>query len=70
MMLTGWVAFLGAWLMNLLFYKVHPSSVEFSYKEKLFIHILGRKRFLCGYRDPKAKGRSDKIQMNKAKVIK
>ena len=53
MMVIGWMAFLGSWVMNILFYKVHPSGVEFSYREKLFIHILGTKRFLCGYRDPK-----------------
>ena len=51
MMAVGWAAFLGSWVMNLLFYKVHPSSVEFSYREKLFIHIQGQKKFLWGYRD-------------------
>ena len=53
--MVGWAAFLGSWLMNILFYKVHPSSVDFSYREKLYIHILGEKRFLWGYRDPKGR---------------
>ena len=53
MMLIGWAAFLGSWGMNILFYKVHPSSVEFSFREKLYIHILGKKRFLWGYKDLK-----------------
>ena len=53
--MVGWAAFLGSWLMNILFYKVHPSSVDFSYREKLYIHILGEKRLLWGYRDPKGR---------------
>ena len=44
MMITiGWVTFLAAWLMNLLNYKVHPSSVNFTIKGKMFIYILGKK---------------------------
>ena len=46
MMLLGWVAFLFAWLMNILFYKVHPSAVDFSpkrYKEKCFLYVVGKK---------------------------
>ena len=56
MMAVGWMAFLGSWLMNVLFYKVHPSAVDCSKKgvrEKLFIHVQGKKRFLWGYRDSK-----------------
>ena len=56
MMAVGWMAFLGSWLMNALFYKVHPSAVDCSMKgirEKLFIHVQGKKRFLWGYRDSK-----------------
>ena len=52
----GWMAFLGSWLMNVLFYQVHPSAVDCSMKgvrEKLFIHVQGKKRFLWGYRDSK-----------------
>ena len=43
MITIGWVTFLAAWLMNLLYYKVHPSSVNFSPKEKMFIYIFGKK---------------------------
>ena len=44
MMITiGWISFLAAWLMNLLNYKVHPSSVNFNTKEKMFIYIFGKK---------------------------
>ena len=52
-MLIGWAAFLGSWVMNILFYKVHPSSVDFSFREKLYIHILGKKKFLLRCKDPK-----------------
>ena len=44
MMITiAWIAFLVAWLMNLLNYKAHPSSVNFSPKEKMFVYIFGKR---------------------------
>ena len=46
MIIIGWVSFLSAWVMNILFYKVHPSSVDFSLSglwKKMFIYICGRK---------------------------
>ena len=44
MMITiGWITFLAAWLMNILNYKFHPSSVNFSLKKKMFIYIFGKK---------------------------
>ena len=44
MMITiGWLTFLAAWIMNILNYKVHPSSVNFSPKGKMFIYIFGKK---------------------------
>ena len=64
MMAVGWMAFLGSWLMNALFYKVHPSAVDCSMKgvrEKLFIHVQGKKRFLWGYRDPKSINQKKKL---------
>ena len=30
MIIIGWVAFFSAWMMNILYYKVHPSDVDFS----------------------------------------
>ena len=47
MITIGWVTFLAAWLMNLLNYTVHPSSVNYSPKEKMFIYIFGKKYNLC-----------------------
>ena len=46
MIMIGWLAFLLAALMNILFYKTHPSFVDFSpkrFKEKCFIYFFGRK---------------------------
>ena len=47
MMITiGWLTFLAAWVMNICFYKTHPSAVDFSpkrFRDKMFIYIFGRK---------------------------
>ena len=46
MILLGWMAFLLAWLMNILFYKVHPSAVDFSpkrYRDRCFLYVVGKK---------------------------
>ena len=51
MILVGWLAFLLAGIMNVLFYKVHPSYVDFHpkrFKEKCFIYIFGRKIVFFG----------------------
>ena len=49
-MLTGWVAFLLAWVSTALFYKTHPSSVESGTEHKLFLYVFGKKKYLCGYK--------------------
>ena len=47
MMITiGWIAFFSSWTMNILFYAVHPSAVDFNLerlRDKCYIYILGRK---------------------------
>ena len=46
MIMIGWLTFLAAWVMNILFYKTHPSAVDFCpkrFKDKMFIYIFGRK---------------------------
>ena len=53
MIMIGWLAFLLAGLMNILFYKVHPSFVDFNpkrFKERCYIYILGRKIVFFGNR--------------------
>ena len=49
-MLTGWVAFLLAWVSTVLFYKTHPSGVESGTSHKLFLYVFGKKKYLCGYK--------------------
>ena len=56
MIMIGWLAFLLAGLMNILFYKVHPSFVDFNpkrFKEKCFIYVFGRKKVFLGSRKGK-----------------
>ena len=46
MIMIGWLTFLAAWVMNKLFYKTHPSAVDFSlkkFRDKMFIYIFGKK---------------------------
>ena len=38
---VGWACFLGSWLINIAYYKFHPSSVDVFSKE-----IFSQKRFL------------------------
>ena len=43
----GFTAFILSWIMNLCYYKVHPSAVDFrpkTFKEKCFIYVLGEKK--------------------------
>ena len=49
-MLTGWVAFLLAWVSTVMFYKTHPSGVESGTSHKLFLYVFGKKKYLRGYK--------------------
>ena len=54
MIIVGWTAFLLAGVMNIAYYKVHPSSVDFSPRrlyKKMFIYLLGKKMSLWEGRD-------------------
>ena len=56
MIMIGWLAFLLAGFMNILFYKVHPSFVDFSpkrFKERCFIYLFGRKISFFGNQNGK-----------------
>ena len=54
MITIGWLTFLAAWVMNICFYKTHPSAVDFSpkrFKDKMFIYIFGKKySLICSLR--------------------
>ena len=54
-MMFGWAAFFLSWISNVLYYKVHPSAVDFNcrrFRSKFFIYFLGRKVKLPGYPAP------------------
>ena len=54
MLAIGWASFLLSWMMNILFYLVHPSVLDL-HKERsrsrLFVHIFGKKVHLYGFKD-------------------
>ena len=51
MLVIGWVSFILSWLSNIIYYKFHPSGVDFNVgrsRSRLFIYFLGRK---VGYKE-------------------
>ena len=53
-LVIGWVCFFISWICNIIYYKVHPSGVDFNLgrsRARLFIYFLGKKVKLPGYRD-------------------
>ena len=52
-LVIGWVCFFISWICNIIYYKVHPSGVDFNLgrsRARLFIYFLGKKVKLPGYR--------------------
>ena len=42
----GWACFLGSWIVNIAYYKFHPSSVEmFEFSDKKMLFVFGRDVF-------------------------
>ena len=61
-LVSGWVSFLLSWMFNIMYYRVHPSAVDFNpsrARARLFIYIAGRRVKLPGYRADNYRG--DKI---------
>ena len=49
MLKVGWACFLGSWLINIAYYKFHPSAVEISaLSDKRKLYIFGRDVFSSG----------------------
>ena len=45
----GWACFLGSWIVNIAYYKFHPSSVEmFEFSDKKMLFVFGRDVFFKG----------------------
>ena len=46
MLAVGWACFLGSWLVNIAYYKFHPSSVDvFSLHDKMELYVFGENVF-------------------------
>ena len=55
-LVIGWVSFFLSWICNMIYYKFHPSGVDFNVgrsRVRLFFYFLGRKVKLPGYREEK-----------------
>ena len=69
-LVSGWVSFLLSWMFNIMYYRVHPSAVDFNpsrSRARLFIYILGRRVKLPGYRADNYRG--DKITIRAKSTI-
>ena len=45
MMVTGWISFIIAWVLDIIYYKLHPSAVDFNpnrLRRKLSLYVLGQ----------------------------
>ena len=53
-LVIGWTSFIMSWIFNILYYKVHPSAVDFKLKRvraKMFIYVFGYKLKVPGFLD-------------------
>ena len=53
-LVIGWTSFIMSWIFNILYYKVHPSAVDFKFKRvraRLFIYVFGHRCKLPGFLD-------------------
>ena len=54
---VGWACFLGSWLINIAYYKFHPSAVEvFSLSDKRKLFMFGRDVCSCGKKESSLRG--------------
>ena len=57
MLAVGWACFLGSWLINIAYYKFHPSAVEvFSLSDKRKLFMFGKDVFSSGEKVPSLHG--------------
>ena len=57
MLAVGWGCFLGSWLINIAYYKFHPSAVEvFSLSDKRKLYVFGRDVFSSGNKGKPSQG--------------
>ena len=57
MLAVGWACFLGSWLVNIAYYKFHPSAVEvFSLSDKWKLYVFGDDVFLSRNEEQPSRG--------------
>ena len=57
MLAVGWACFLGSWLVNIAYYKFHPSAVEvFSLSDKRKLYVFGTDVFSSGNKAQPSQG--------------
>ena len=57
MLAVGWACFLASWMVNLAYYKVHPSAVDvFSLSDKRKLYVFGTDVFSSGNKEPRCHG--------------
>ena len=57
MLVIGWASFLCSYLVNFAYCVVHPSGLDFNksrFNNRLFIYVLGKKRYLPGWKQESA----------------
>ena len=67
-LVIGWVSFLLSWLCNLIYYKLHPSGVDFNVgrsRSRLFIYFLGKKVKFPGYKEENEGGDENTVEDTK-----
>ena len=53
---VGWACFLSSWLINIAYYKFHPSAVVFSLSDKRKLFMFGRDVFPSEKKKPSLHG--------------
>ena len=57
MLAVGWACFLGSWLINIAYYKFHPSAVDvFSLSDKRKLFVFGKDVFSSEKKVPSLHG--------------
>ena len=67
-LVIGWVSFLLSWICNIIYYKFHPSGVDFNVgrsRSRLFIYFLGQKVNLPGYKEENEGGDENTVENTK-----
>ena len=57
---VGWACFLGSWIINIAYYKFHPSSVDlFSFSEKKKLYVFGKDVFSLSQKTKRSRSQEE-----------